>query len=91
MSFRTEFKAARKLGKSDRISKEINKLSLKRRALKLEALKLTHERETLLGQELTETPRSLLPRRAPRPPNPPDEKLLQEILLNREAAADILV
>ena len=63
MLFWTAFKAATKDERCDRITAKISALSLQRRALKAKQLKLTHEREDLLGQQRTATPRSLLVRK----------------------------
>ncbi len=54
-----DLKESRRQSRLEAIDRKISKLSLKRRALKRKALKLTHERERMLGQELTATPRGL--------------------------------
>ncbi len=52
-SFWEDFQKVRSYRKVDRISAEINKISLERKTLSRKALKLTNEREELLGQRLT--------------------------------------
>ncbi len=59
MSLWTDFQIARKHSRVAAITKQIAALGQARHANKKKALALTHERERMLGQELTSTPRAL--------------------------------